>query len=133
LDEIQAAILEVKLKYLDAEIEKRRSVAAYYSQHIKNDNISLPQWNTRVEDHVFHLYVIRCREREALKDYLEKKGIQTVIHYPIPPHQQQAYKEWNHLSFPLTEQIHKEVLSIPISPILTVVEQNFIINAINAF
>jgi dTDP-4-amino-4,6-dideoxygalactose transaminase len=133
LDEMQAAILDVKLKYLDQEIEKRRAVASYYSENISNPKISLPHWEATVSDHVFHLYVIRCREREALKDYLENHGIQTVIHYPIPPHKQEAYKEWNHLSFPLTEQIHKEVLSIPISPIITREEQKRVVEVLNLF
>ena len=133
LDEVQAAILDVKLKYLDQEIEKRRAAAAFYSDHITNPSIILPQWDRKVSDHVFHLYVIRCRERDNLKDYLEKEGIQTVIHYPIPPHKQKAYSDWNHLSYPVTEQIHEQVLSLPISPIITREEQELVVNAVNSF
>jgi dTDP-4-amino-4,6-dideoxygalactose transaminase len=133
LDELQAAILGVKLKYADQEIEKRRAAATYYSKHIRNPKLQLPKWNTKTADHVFHLFVIRCKEREQLQDYLNQHDIQTVIHYPIPPHKQKAYKEWNSLSFPITEQIHREVLSIPISPIITQEEQDEVIKALNDF
>jgi dTDP-4-amino-4,6-dideoxygalactose transaminase len=133
LDELQAAILDVKLKYADQEIEKRRAVAAYYSKHITNPKLQLPKWNTKTADHVFHLFVIRCEEREQLQDYLKQHDIQTVIHYPIPPHKQKAYKEWNSLSFPSTEQIHREVLSIPISSVITKKEQDEVIKALNSF
>ena len=133
LDELQAAILNVKLKYLDEEIAKRRTVSNNYQKHISNTKIKLPEWNLQIQDHVFHLYVIRCRQRDKLQAYLEKNGIQTVIHYPIPPHQQQAYSEWNHLSYPITEQIHHEVLSLPISPVISKEEQNQVIKTLNAF
>ncbi|MBZ9779430.1 DegT/DnrJ/EryC1/StrS family aminotransferase [Psychroflexus sp. CAK8W] len=118
LDEMQAAILDVKLKYLDQEITKRRETAQYYQQHIQNPKINLPKWDPEVKDHVFHLYVIRCQKRDQLQQYLSDKGIQTVIHYPIPPHKQEAYSEWNQLLFPLTEQLHDEVLSLPLSPLI---------------
>jgi dTDP-4-amino-4,6-dideoxygalactose transaminase len=133
LDELQATILDVKLKYADQEIEKRRVAAAYYFNYITNPKLQLPKWNSKTADHVFHLFVIRCEERDELQDYLNQHDIQTVIHYPIPPHKQKAYKEWNSLSFPITEQIHREVLSLPISPVLTREEQNDIILALNAF
>lgn len=133
LDELQAAILDVKLKYVDQEIIKRREVAAYYQEHIQNPKIQLPKWNPEVKDHVFHLYVIRCKKRGELQQYLSDNGIQTAIHYPIPPHKQKAYKEWNKLSFPLTEQIHDEVLSLPLSPVMTRDEQDQVINALNSF
>ncbi|MFD0933341.1 DegT/DnrJ/EryC1/StrS family aminotransferase [Psychroflexus salinarum] len=133
LDDMQAAILDVKLKYLEKEIIKRRDAAQYYQQHIQNPKINLPQWDPEVKDHVFHLYVIRCKERDQLQQYLNDKGIQTVIHYPIPPHKQEAFLEWNQLSFPLTEKIHDEVLSLPLSPVITKEEQNQIINALNEF
>lgn len=133
LDELQAAILDVKLKYVDQEITKRREVAAYYQQHIQNPKIQLPKWKPEVKDHVFHLFVIRCKKRGKLQQYLSNQGIQTVIHYPIPPHKQKAYSEWNQLSFPLTEQIHDEVLSLPISPVITKEEQNQVIIALNEF
>jgi dTDP-4-amino-4,6-dideoxygalactose transaminase len=133
LDEIQAAILNVKLKYLDQEIIKRREAATNYHQNIENPKIKLPQWDLEVKDHVFHLYVIQCEQREQLQQYLSDKGIQTVIHYPIPPHKQKAFSDWNDLSYPLTEQMHNEVLSLPISPIVTKKEQDQVINALNAF
>jgi dTDP-4-amino-4,6-dideoxygalactose transaminase len=114
LDEMQAAMLRVKLKYLDVEIEKRREIANYYLKNIKNDSIVLP--TVRVEDnHVWHLFVIRTNKRDELQKYLAENGIQTLIHYPIPAHKQNAYKEWNIENYPISEQIHNEVLSLPIS------------------
>jgi len=133
LDELQAAILNVKLPYLDQEILKRRKAAQFYQENIRNPKITLPDWSEDVEDHVFHLYVIRCENRGELQAYLLKNNIQTVIHYPIPPHLQPAYKEWNNLSFPITESIHKSVLSLPISPIITLQEQKKVIEALNNF
>ncbi|SDH06762.1 DegT/DnrJ/EryC1/StrS family aminotransferase [Psychroflexus sediminis] len=133
LDEMQAAILDVKLKYLDKEIIKRREAATYYQQNIENPKIKLPQWDSEVKDHVFHLYVIRCTERDQLQQYLNDKGIQTVIHYPIPPHKQEAFSEWNQLSYPLTEQIHDEVLSLPLSPIISREEQDQVVKALNSY
>ena len=114
LDEMQAAMLRVKLRYLDNEIEKRREIANYYLENIKNDKLILP--TVRAEDnHVWHLFVIRTKERDKLQKYLLENGIQTLIHYPIPPHRQKAYKEWNNQSYSISEQIHNEVLSLPIS------------------
>lgn len=133
LDELQAAILDVKLKYIDVEITKRREVAKYYNDSIVNPKIKLPIWDVEVLNHVFHLYVIRCENRDELQSFLTKKNIQTVIHYPIPPHKQLAYKEWNELSLPITESIHKEVLSLPISPVIKKSELDEVINAINSF
>ncbi|ARN76525.1 aminotransferase [Nonlabens spongiae] len=134
LDELQAAVLSVKLKNLDHENAQRRIAAKYYSDNIKNPKLRLPDWDQNVKNHVFHLFVIRCRERDLLKNYLEDNGIQTVIHYPIPPHKQNAYNEWNDLlSYPITEKIHKEVLSLPISPIITKEEQEKIVNVLNEF
>jgi dTDP-4-amino-4,6-dideoxygalactose transaminase len=121
------------LKYAEQEIEKRRAAAAYYCKHIANPKFQLPKWNLKTADHVFHLFVIRCGERDELQDYLNQHDIQTVIHYPIPPHKQKAYKEWNSLSFPITEQIHREVLSLPISPIITQEEQDEVIKVLNDF
>ena len=117
LDEIQAATLRVKLRYLDAETKKRREVARAYSAGITNPNIQLPVWDQNGKDHVFHLYVIRSKQRDKLQANLAEQGIQTVIHYPIPPHKQVAYEAWNNLSLPITEAIHEEVLSLPISPV----------------
>lgn len=113
LDEIQAAMLLVKLKYLDSEIERRRQIAEIYLNNINNPAILLPQFK-KSEQHVWHLFVIRCKQRHALQQHLTDRGVQTLIHYPIPPHQQQAYREWKSLSYPLTEKIHQEVLSLPI-------------------
>ncbi len=132
LDEIQAAILNVKLKYLETEIEKRREIARYYIDNIKNDKIVLPQiedWNS----HVFHLFPIRCEKRDALQQYLTENGVQTLIHYPIAPHKQVCYKEYNSLSLPITEQIHNEELSLPISSVLEKEEANRVVDLLNKF
>lgn len=118
LDEIQAAVLDVKLKHLDTDNARRREIASYYRKNIKNPRIILPDVSDELS-HVWHLFVIRCEARDRLAKYLEDTGIQTNIHYPTPPHLQGAYQEWNSHSFPLTERIHKEVLSLPISPVLT--------------
>lgn len=138
MDEIQAAFLTVKLKYLDEENQKRREIAKYYWEHIKNDKIILPLDSNNINilkylGHVWHLFVVRTKERDKLQKYLAEKGIQTLIHYPIPPHKQSAYQEWNKLKFPITEQIHNEVLSLPISPVLTDDEINFVVKTINQF
>lgn len=132
LDEIQAAVLDVKLKYLDQNNAMRKEIATYYMQYISNPKIILPKvedWNS----HVFHLFTIRSAERDILQEYLTKQNIQTLIHYPIPPHKQECYKEWNLLSFPITEQIHREILSIPMGPCLTKAEQEQIVLALNQF
>ena len=130
IDEIQAAILDIKLKHLDEDIELRKSVARRYVEGIKNPKITLPQitdWNA----HVFHLFPILCENRDELQKYLESKGIGTNIHYPIPPHKQECYKEWNNLSLPVTERIHREELSLPISPCLTDEQVQYVIQTIN--
>ncbi|MEB8477965.1 DegT/DnrJ/EryC1/StrS family aminotransferase [Cronobacter malonaticus] len=132
LDEIQAAMLRVKLKYLHSDTQIRRKVAARYLAEIKNNLIELPQVNDD-EAHVWHLFVIQTEHREALRDYLGAKGIQTLIHYPIPPHKQEAYPEYNHLSLPVTEKIHQKVLSIPMGPTLTDDEVSYVISALNGF
>lgn len=132
LDEIQAAILTVKLKYLNEDIQKRREVAQYYNNNIKNPEVILPvirDWDS----HVFHIYSIRCTERDRLQRYLMKNGIQTNIHYPIPPHKQECYKEWNGLSLPITEKIHNEELSLPMSPVMTENEMIEVVEIINLF
>ncbi|BDS14668.1 DegT/DnrJ/EryC1/StrS family aminotransferase [Aureispira anguillae] len=133
LDELQAGILSVKLAYLDQETKVRRAIAKRYNDEIKNPLITLPEWNQEEWGHVFHLYVIRCQHRTALQEYLSENEIQTVIHYPIPPHKQAAYQAWNEDSYPLTETIHEEVLSIPISPVLTEEEVTEVIQKINNF
>ena len=132
LDEIQAAFLNVKLSNLDAENNIRRAIAKRYLSEIKNDKITLPYWDLS-ENHVFHLFVVRTENRDELQHYLLENGIQTMIHYPIPPHRQKAFSDWNHLSFPVTEKIHTEVLSLPISPVLTDDEVDFIIAILNQY
>ena len=118
LDEIQAAVLRVKLSKLELETKHRRTLAAIYQQNIRHPAVQLPQANT-AEQHVWHLFVIRTSQRATLQQHLAAQGIQTLIHYPIPPHQQQAYQEWSGQSYPLTEAMHEEVLSLPMGPTLT--------------
>ncbi|APU66822.1 DegT/DnrJ/EryC1/StrS family aminotransferase [Christiangramia flava] len=132
LDEIQAAFLNVKLKFLKQEYEARRTVADFYLANIKNSNIILPKVFDR-KNHVWHLFVIRCKVRDKLQEYLLERGVQCLIHYPIPPHKQTAYKELNELSFPITESIHQEVLSLPMSPVLEKEELVKIVDTINEF
>ncbi len=132
LDEIQASMLRVKLKYLDNEIEKRREIANHYLQNVKNSNLILP--TVRAEDnHVWHLFVIRTNKRDELQNYLAENDIQTLIHYPIPPHKQDAYKEWNTENYLISEQIHNEVLSLPISSVQPLEDTKRIIQVINNF
>lgn len=132
LDEIQAAVLDVKLRHLDADNELRKEVARFYLENIKHPDIILPQVLNR-DAHVFHLFPIRSKQRDKLQTYLSEQGIQTLIHYPIPPHKQECYKNWNTLSYPITEQIHREELSLPISPVLTKEETEKIVDAIYHF
>jgi dTDP-4-amino-4,6-dideoxygalactose transaminase len=130
LDEIQAAMLRVKLRYLDYEVEKRREIANYYLQNIKNENIILP--TVRAENnHVWHLFVIRTNKRDVLQKYLFENGIQTLVHYPIAPHKQSAYKEWNSERYIISEQIHKEVISLPISGVQSYENTKKIVEIIN--
>ncbi len=134
LDEIQAAVLDVKLKYLDQDNQHRKDMARYYYENINNPLITLPDLLPN-EQNVYHLFPILVGEgkRDALHDYLEEKGIGTVIHYPIPPHKQECYKKWNHISLPITEKIAVEELSLPIGATITLEEINSIINCINIF
>ena len=132
MDEIQAAVLDIKLKYLDEDNQKRRKIAHFYLDNIKNPLISLP----RIYDenaHVWHIFAVRTSSRDKLQKYLAENNIQTLIHYPIPPHKQACYKEWNDLNFPITEKIHREILSLPISPVLTVQEAEFVADIINNY
>jgi dTDP-4-amino-4,6-dideoxygalactose transaminase len=133
MDEIQAAFLSVKLKYLDMENEIRRKIADYYLENIKNEHIILPTIAEYRESHVQHLFIIRTRQRDKLQSYLAANDIQTLIHYPIPPHKQMAYAEWNNSSFSVTEQIHNEVLSLPMSPALEKSEILRIVEVLNSF
>ena len=132
LDEIQAAFLNVKLKYIQKDIEARREVANYYLENIKNPEILLPTMLSE-EGHVWHLFVIRTKKRVELQKHLSDNGIQTLIHYPIPPHKQEAYEAYNNLSFPITEQIHEEVLSLPLSAIITKEDMNKIVKVLNDY
>lgn len=132
LDEIQAAFLNVKLKYIEKDISERRRVANYYLDNIKNPEIILPEVLSE-EGHVWHLFVIRSKDRVNFQKYMESNGVQTIIHYPIPPHKQKCYQEMNSMCFELTEQIHNEVVSLPISPVLTEAELCKIVNLINSF
>src|SRR3989339_1083127 len=127
LDEIQAAILSVKLKYLDKENNRRREIANMYCKNIKNNNMILPMASDELA-HVWHLFVIRTKEREKFVKYMSDNGIGTLIHYPIPPHKQNAYREWSDESHPISEEIHNTIVSLPLSPamknneVLTVIE-----------
>ena len=132
LDELQAAFLNIKLKQLDSENEFRRSMTKRYLSEIKNDKIIMPSWNLS-QNHVFHLFVIRTSNRLALQNYLKENRIETMIHYPIPPHKQKALSNWNNLSFPITEKIHDEVLSIPLNSGLKASEIQHIITILNQY
>lgn len=132
MDEIQAAFLNVKLSYIDYENNYRRKIAEYYLQNIKNEKIKLPNRGD-LEENVWHLFVIRVAEREKLISVLLDNGIQTLIHYPIPLFKQECYKKYNHLLLPITENIHDEVLSLPISPVTTFEELEVITNVLNNF
>jgi dTDP-4-amino-4,6-dideoxygalactose transaminase len=132
LDEIQAAFLNVKLPFLNEENNNRKVIAKRYLSEIKNDKIILPYWDFS-NNHVFHLFVIRTENREVLQDYLKKNEVETMIHYPIPPHKQKAFEAWNNLSFPISEKIHDEVLSLPISPIMTDDEVSKVIQILNQY
>jgi len=138
LDEIQAAVLRVKLKYLDRDNQKRREIAQYYCDNIKNEKIVLPSnsFNQPINqslNHVWHLFVIKTKERDKLQKYLADNGIQTLIHYPIPPHKQSAYNELINMDLPISERIHSEVLSLPISPFMTQEEYSYISKIISLF
>jgi dTDP-4-amino-4,6-dideoxygalactose transaminase len=132
LDELQAAFLSIKLKNLDDEIYKRRNVALKYKKMIVNELITLPAVAC-MEQHVFHLFVVRCKNRVDLQNYLLKNGIETLIHYPLPPHKQEAYSSMGQLSFPVTEKIHDEVISLPISSVIKDSHVLEIIECINQY
>ncbi|MCL4121002.1 UNVERIFIED_CONTAM: hypothetical protein GTU68_044224 [Idotea baltica] len=132
LDEIQAAFLSVKLNYIEQDIAARRSVANYYLENIKNPKIILPKLLDK-EQHVWHLFVIRTENRDKLQQYLTDNGIQTLIHYPIAPHQQEAYKDFAYLSLPIAELVHSQVISLPLSAIMDKKEVANIVNIINKF
>lgn len=137
LDEIQAAFLSIKLKDLDNDNQLRRSIAEYYTNQIQNELITLPCSKQTIianlYSHVWHVYPIRVKHRDIFQKYLSEKGIQTVIHYPIPPHKQPAYAEWNSLSYPLSEQIHEEIISLPISPVMKQEEVEYVCKVVNSY
>ena len=132
LDEMQAAILRTKLKFLEQEISHRRTIANYYMENIICHDIVLPTIRREL-DHVWHLFVIRTKSREKLQEYLLAHQVQTLIHYPIPPHKQSAFKSWNGKSLPITELIHREVLSLPISPTQSIEDTQKIVELVNRF
>lgn len=132
LDEIQAAILDAKLKHLDEDNAHRQEIGNYYYEHINNPQIKLPVHLTD-EQNVYHVFPVLCERRDELQQYLADNGVQTLIHYPIPPHKQECYKEWNMLSLPVTEKIHNEELSLPISPVLSIEEAETIVRLLNNF
>lgn len=133
LDELQAAFLSKKLPDLDAGNAHRRRIAQYYHEHIHNPRINLPAMPAEPERHVWHLYVVRCKERDRLAAFLQERGVQTMIHYPVAPNHQEAYRELAHLNLPLTEAIHEEVLSLPISQLITEAEAAVVVEAVNQF
>ena len=132
LDEVQAAVLNVKLGHLDAENQRRRELARYFLSEIKHPDLVLPGIKTLYED-AWHLFVVRHPKREQFIDYLMDNGIQATVHYPVPPHKQRAYAAYNHLSLPISEQIHNEVISLPLNPALTNEEAAYIVQTINQF
>lgn len=132
LDEIQASILTEKLKNLDQDNQKRRAIAERYINEIKNKNVEIPLWD-KTENHVFHIFGVRVKDRNHFQDYLHQNQIYTMIHYPIPPHKQDCMKEFSQLSFPVSEQIHREIISVPCHQMLIEKEVSFIIDAINNY
>ena len=132
MSELDAAVLDVKLKYLDEDNQKRQKLAAYYYENIKNPLITLP---TRIpdENNVYHQFPVFCARRDELQEYLKASGVQTLIHYPIPPHKQECYKDWNGRSFPITEKIHEQELSIPMNQVVSQDEAMLVVDAINSF
>ena len=132
MSEMDAAVLDVKLKYLDEDNRKRQALAAYYYEHISNPLITLPK---RLEDenNVYHQFPIFCEHRDELQKYLKDQGIETLIHYPIPPHKQECYQAWNSCHFPVTEKIHAQELSIPLNQVVTAEEAETVVAAINLF
>lgn len=132
LDEIQAAILDIKLKYLDNDNNKRREISKYYRENIKNPKIILPKTYNE-NSHVWHVFAVRTQKRDEFQQYLSDNQIQTIIHYPTPPHKQPAYSEWNDLSYPISEEIHNTIISLPISPVMTNSEIERIVEVVNEY
>lgn len=132
LDEIHAAVLDVKLRHLDEDNAHRQKIAKYYYENIKNPLIQLPK-RLNDENNVYHIFPILCGRRDELQQYLTANGVQTLIHYPIPPHKQECYKELNNLILPITEKIHQQELSLPISPVMVMEDAMTVVNIVNSF
>ena len=132
LDEVQAAVLRVKLRYLDADNARRREIAKQYAERIQNERLLLPSMEY-CKQSVHHIFPVLCKQRDELQKYLLENGVQTMVHYPIPPHRQLCYKEMAELQLPITEQIHAEELSIPLNQTLTQEEVETIIDVLNKF
>ncbi|MCR5260801.1 MAG: DegT/DnrJ/EryC1/StrS family aminotransferase [Candidatus Gastranaerophilales bacterium] len=132
LDEIHAAVLDVKLPHLDYDNARRREISKYYRENIKNDKILLPKVYDE-KAHVWHVFAVRTEKRDEFQEYLKQHEIQTLIHYPIPPHKQECYKEWNNLSLPITEEIHNTILSLPISPVMEDFEVEKVVEVVNEY
>ena len=132
MSELDAAVLDVKLKYLDEDNAKRQELASFYYENIKNPLITLP---SRIpnENNVYHQFPIFCERRDELQGYLKENGVQTLIHYPIPPHKQECYKEWNNRSYPITEKIHNQELSIPMNQVVSADEAKIVVDVLNSF
>ena len=126
MDEVQAAVLNEKLKWLDRDNERRLAIAQKYINSIRNTNVTVPT-EAYLANNVFHIFPVLCAKREQLQLELHQRGIKTIIHYPIPPHKQQCYSEWNGLSLPITERIHREELSLPLNPTMTDEEVDMVI------
>ena len=137
LDEVQAAVLSVKLKHLDSDNDRRRAIAAYYCDQLKAPAVTIPHSSRSALrpslSHVFHIFPVLCQQRDRLQAFLAEQGVQTIIHYPIPPHKQQCYKEWHNLCLPVTEQIHAQELSLPCHQAMTDAEVETVSNLINKF
>lgn len=132
LDEIHAGVLDVKLPYLDEDNQRRREIANYYLENIKNDKIVMRK-SYDEKANVWHIFPVRTENRDEFQEYLKENEIQTLIHYPIPPHKQKCYKEWNNLSFPITEEIHRTIISLPISPVMTDEEVKQVVEVVNKY
>ena len=132
MDELQAAVLRVKLRHLDEDNDLRRRIAAMYMDGISNPLVSMPE-RLNDQSNVWHIFPVLCQYRDELRKHLLKNGIQTLIHYPIPPHKQQCYSDWNSMSLPVTEQIHAQELSLPVSPVIQETEAAQVIKAVNSF
>lgn len=132
MSELDAAVLDVKLKYLDEDNQRRQKLAAFYYEHISNPLITLPS-RLKDENNVYHQFPIFCEYRDMLQEHLHTKGIQTLIHYPIPPHKQECYKDWNDRKYPITEKIHAQELSIPMNQVVSEEDASMVVDAINTF